>query len=644
MLLVPQVQASVIVVPTEKPEIIPEIISNEESNKKSNSITTQKQNKTTSKIENIDDIINKIEKEYKFAGKTTKNTDKQENNNKNYKFVGGSTTKEKSDIKTEEISQQTDNTTKEITKLTSVNKPKDVVIQENNTQKNETKKAKNTQTPPTQTIKVATQKEKNKESQEIDKKLETAMEEQQIDNINTKTIKNIPDNKNIFAKSEQTTKQEDVPNTIKEMIKKEDAKREVKQQQKIEKLERVVQKEEENKIDYKFTENITNTQTQDNIKKQETKQVDEQPQQKIEKTIKKGATPKETITKETVKKEAPIVAVTNKEKIENINKTTEQTIQQPQKKVYKTELNNKEIAKKEVLDITKTINQPTKQYNKYPTKIVKSSNYSIEEPSNNLNLISQIEQNLLYNTSGQQKQQQNGNKVEIKKGGWSKEDLTEVKKDTKLKITTKSSTNIDLNIKQAEQNNKIASLKEKAYEAINLKEYEIAIKLYKEILRLNKNDNFTKLSLATTYHILGQYIQAKPLYMELLPVFPNSEQLISNLLSIIIQESPYEAIYLLPPLAKKYNNSAVIQAQTSVAFSSVERYKDAIQYIYKAIQLDSENVEYKYNLAVLYDITKQYDKAYKTYKNIYEKSKSEGLNVISINKIEERLKKLKRYL
>ena len=46
----------------------------------------------------------------------------------------------------------------------------------------------------------------------------------------------------------------------------------------------------------------------------------------------------------------------------------------------------------------------------------------------------------------------------------------------------------------------------------------------------------------------------------------------------------------------------------------------------------------------MYDITKQYDKAYKTYKNIYEKSKSEGLNIISINKIEERLKKLKRYL
>ncbi|MBO4956579.1 MAG: hypothetical protein J6C50_01960 [Rickettsiales bacterium] len=274
------------------------------------------------------------------------------------------------------------------------------------------------------------------------------------------------------------------------------------------------------------------------------------------------------------------------------------------------------------------------------SKVVKSSNYTTS--SNNLNLINKIEQNLMYNTSG--KQRQNNKKIEIRKGSWSKEDLTEVKTDNKLNITTRTSKKVELDVKETEKDNKIASLKDKAFEAINLKEYEIAIKLYKEILDINKKDNFVKLSLATTYHILGQYTQAKPLYIELLPVFPNSEQLISNLLSIIIQESPYEAIYLLPSLAKKYNNSAVIQAQTSVAFSTVERYQDAIQYILKAIYLDDDNIEYKYNLAVLYDITKQYDKAYRMYKNVYERAKSNNVNSISFTKIDERIKKIKRYL
>ena len=554
VLLAPQVQANDIIFPTEKPEIKIEkdgsiTVVNEKNNKKSSNVTVKKENK----IEDIDDIIDKIEKEYKFTGKTTENIEKQENNNKSYKFVGNTTNSKESNTKIQTKPKQTNNTKKEINKLTTTNKPKEVVAQ-----KNEIKETKSTQTLPIQPIKQTntntkpTQNNKitNKtvqnttinKQQEIDKNLETAIEEQQIDNINTKTIKNIPSNKNIFTKTEDNKKQEEIPNTIKEVVKKEEIKQ---PQQKIEKLERVVKKEDENKeIDYKFTGNTVNTQAQNNNEAQEQiKQVVENKEVKDTKKI---------IKKEEDKKEKPTIISP-----------------EAQQKIYKTELitgdikqyNTKQNIKKETKDIVKTTTQPVKQYKKYPTKIVKSSNYSIEEPSNNLNLISQIEQNLLYNTSGQPKQQQSKNRVEIKKGGWSKEDLTEVKKDTKLKITTKSSTNIDLNIKQAEQNNKITSLKERAYEAVNLREYEIAIKLYKEILKLNKNDNFTKLSLATTYHILGQYVQAKPLYMELLPIFPNSEQLISNLLSIIIQESPYEAIYLLPSLAKKYSSSAVIQVR-----------------------------------------------------------------------------------
>lgn len=277
---------------------------------------------------------------------------------------------------------------------------------------------------------------------------------------------------------------------------------------------------------------------------------------------------------------------------------------------------------------------------KHLKKIVKNSNYTAN--SNNLNLINKIERNLMYSNANPHKK--TGDKIDIKKGTWTRDDLVEVKEDKKFEITTKSSKNVGINVQNSEKDKKISALKDKAFEAFNLKEYEIAIKLYRQILSLNKNDNFTKLSLATTYHILGQYVQAKQLYIELLPIFPNSEQLISNLLSIIIQESPYEAIYLLPALANKYNNSAIIQAQTSVAFSTVERYNEAIKYILNAISLDDENIEYKYNLAVLYDTTKQYDKAYRIYKNISDYSKNNTISSIPINNINDRMKKIRRYL
>lgn len=643
VVFVPQVQAKEIVVPTEKPEIKIEkdgtvIVTNENNTKTKNIVAKQE-------IDDIDDIIDKIEKEYKFTGNTTTEKKTQETNNKNYQFNGSTTSEKQSDInsqKSQIVSQ------KETVKLVTIDKPKEIIIQKENkinktddiqTQKTvETKKQEKTKINKnniTTAQNTANNKQQNKESQEIKNKIETAMEEQQIDSITTKTIKNTPSNTNIFIKEKNSTKQEIIPNSVKEVVKKEEVKQENKQQQeKAEKLERVVKKEEEYKVDYKFVGNTTSAQIQNDNNK--SKEIKKEPKQEIKQQTKQE--PKQ-IQKE-IKKEKPVISVTKKE--EQINKQ-----QRTQQKIYKTELisgdikeyNTKQNIKQENNNNTqKPKEKPIKQY---PQKIVKSSNY-IEQPSDNLNLIGKIEQNLLYNTSGQQKQKKD--KIEIKKGGWSKEDLMEVKKDVKFKITTKSSNNIDLNVKESEKNNKITALKDKAYEAVNLKEYEIAIKLYKEILKLDNKDNFTKLSLATAYHILGQYTQAKPLYIELLPIFPNSEQLISNLLSIIIQESPYEAIYLLPSLAKKYANSAVIQAQTSVAFSSVERYKDAIQYIQKAIYLDPENIEYKYNLAVLYDITKQYDKAYKMYKNIYEKSKNEGVNIISITKIEERLKKLKRYL
>lgn len=331
-----------------------------------------------------------------------------------------------------------------------------------------------------------------------------------------------------------------------------------------------------------------------------------------------------TIKDEKTKK----ISITN----DNFKKNLEKDLDEDLKEDLK-ELEN--------LQKQKDNNKVPNQNNSAQKKIVKSTNYDTSQDNSNIGIINKIEQNLLYNISKKDIKED----IEIKKGSWAKEDLKEsvVKKDFKI---TKTSKKIDtLDVEKTEKDNKIANLKDQAHKAVQLKEYEIAIKLYKEVLKLNGQDNFTKLSLATTYHILGQYSQAKPIYIELLPVFPNSEQLISNLLSIIVQESPYEAIYLLPALASKYSNSAVIQAQTSVAFSSVERYDESIKYIKNAIYLDSDNIEYKYNLAVLYDITKNYNKAYSTYKDVYNYLKNnQDYSSISLKAIDERMKIINKFI
>lgn len=336
------------------------------------------------------------------------------------------------------------------------------------------------------------------------------------------------------------------------------------------------------------------------------------------------------------KKKEQDLEKTKNEKEELQNKKMEQELKNSanQKDLNKKQ-ENLELKNDTINNKNNNINNTDDFYYVAPiTKVVKNNNYG--NNSNNLSLINKIEQNLMYNSENLSSKA----KLDIKKGEWTKDDLVETK-TTKFEIT-RTSKKIEAESKEIEKNTKISNLRDLAYEAVKFKEYEIAVKLCKEILQLNKKDNFTKLSLATSYHMLGQYMQAKPLYIELLPVFPNSEQLVSNLLSIIIQESPYEAIYLLPSLAAKYNESATIQAQTSIAFSTVERYEDAIKYIQKAINLDEDNVEYKYNLAVLYDLTKKYEQAYALYKELYEIAKINGN--LPYRTIGERLIKIKKYL
>jgi tetratricopeptide (TPR) repeat protein len=104
--------------------------------------------------------------------------------------------------------------------------------------------------------------------------------------------------------------------------------------------------------------------------------------------------------------------------------------------------------------------------------------------------------------------------------------------------------------------------------------------------------------------------------MKVLSVFPDDQQVMVNLLSIVTDESPYEAVYLISNIADKNPNSSVLQAQTSVAFAKVNNYSKGIEYIKKALMLDTDNIEYQYNLAVLYDMNKEYMSAAALYKDL----------------------------
>lgn len=236
------------------------------------------------------------------------------------------------------------------------------------------------------------------------------------------------------------------------------------------------------------------------------------------------------------------------------------------------------------------------------TFIVPNIIYGTEQGSA-LNIAEQVEKNLIYSKEIIRNPEDD---IIINRGKWDKQMLEEadnISQDKKIEVKAQ----------KVKEDKRLTALKQKAYDAINIGQYEIAVKLYKQVLEKDRKDTYAILGLATAYQYLGDYLQAKPLFLDIIDKFPDDQQIMANLLNIMIQESPYEAVYLISNIADKNTNSHLFQAQASLAYTKIKNYDKAIDYIEKALSLDNNNVEYKYNLAVLYDLTGNLTQA----KNLY---------------------------
>ncbi|MFT4718254.1 MAG: tetratricopeptide (TPR) repeat protein [Rickettsiales bacterium] len=188
--------------------------------------------------------------------------------------------------------------------------------------------------------------------------------------------------------------------------------------------------------------------------------------------------------------------------------------------------------------------------------------------------------------------------------------------------------------------------KKLAHNASLIGHYEVSIKLYKEILAKDKFSDSAKFGLAFSYQNLHQYSEAKDLYYDLLKTGKkiNKDQVVDNLLSIIIEENPKEAIFFLTKLSAQHPNSASLIAKSALTYAKINKPKRAIDLMQKALFLDPGNFQYQYNLAIMLDKDKNYQDAKSLYNKILSKlsrSKSEKLD-ISLDAIYKRTKYLER--
>ncbi len=156
-----------------------------------------------------------------------------------------------------------------------------------------------------------------------------------------------------------------------------------------------------------------------------------------------------------------------------------------------------------------------------------------------------------------------------------------------------------------------------AYNATLNGQYEVAIELYKQVIAVEPDNNYALFSLATIYQKVGQLRQAKTIYYTLLQNNPtNKEEIISNILSTLSDESPRDALYLLARLSASHPQSPYILVQTALAYGGVKNYERASELLRQAIVLDPDRLDYKYNLAIIYDKAGNYDRAFSSYQAV----------------------------
>jgi tetratricopeptide (TPR) repeat protein len=175
-------------------------------------------------------------------------------------------------------------------------------------------------------------------------------------------------------------------------------------------------------------------------------------------------------------------------------------------------------------------------------------------------------------------------------------------------------------------------------------QYEITIEIYKEILQKEPKNLYAKYSLAVVYQRLSQFKQAKNIYYELLKgEAENKDEIINNIIVILTEESPREAIYMLTRLTIQNPSRHYLFASMALAYEKISDYNSAIKNYTKALDLDYGNMNYCYNLGVLYDQNKEYEKALEMYSNVVKNN--DGSNrEIALDSVKRRIEKIKQMI
>lgn len=183
--------------------------------------------------------------------------------------------------------------------------------------------------------------------------------------------------------------------------------------------------------------------------------------------------------------------------------------------------------------------------------------------------------------------------------------------------------NASFGVKVKEQETEdTSSLISLGYKAAISGQTEAALSLYKKALGKEATNTNILFAIASLYHKLAQYKEAKIHYKKLLNIDPDYKKALNNYLVVMSEESPGQALVELKEIEKENPDFSPVQAQIGMIYAQMGDYVSAEKYLRRSVILAPEVVHYRYNLAVVFDTMQKYSEAISVYKQILDAGSS----------------------
>jgi len=175
---------------------------------------------------------------------------------------------------------------------------------------------------------------------------------------------------------------------------------------------------------------------------------------------------------------------------------------------------------------------------------------------------------------------------------------------------------VGIKMHQADKEDKVFDNIGKAYDAMESGDNDIAIAYYKMALSQDEKSFEARFGLATIYQMINRLDQAKEIYLDLLEEDQSNWDVLNNFLVLAGQEASDDTIRQLQKLEVSNPEFAPIPEQLGLIYTDKKKYKIAIRKLVRAVKLDPENNQYRYNLALVLEHVDDIESAGKIYQQL----------------------------